>query len=68
VRFLQDGPISQGHHPEENEGKSQDSAIQTETRETGSESRKQIIIHNRGAPVILEFGYEPGQSHEAVTT
>jgi hypothetical protein len=30
--------------------------VQTETR-TG-EGRKQIIIHNQGAPVILEFGYE----------
>jgi hypothetical protein len=33
-----------------------ESSIQTESR-TG-EGRKQIIIHNQGAPVILEFGYE----------
>ena len=31
-------------------------SVRTESR-TG-EGRKQIIIHNQGAPVILEFGYE----------
>jgi hypothetical protein len=30
--------------------------VQTETRD--GEGRKQVIIHNQGAPVILEFGYE----------
>ena len=31
-------------------------ALQTETQD--DEGRKQIIIHNQGSPVILEFGYE----------
>lgn len=31
-------------------------SVQTESRTGGG--RKQIIIHNQGAPVILEFGYE----------
>lgn len=30
----------------------------TRIEETGGETKKQIIIHNQGSPVILEFGYE----------
>lgn len=30
----------------------------TRVEEVGGETKKQIIIHNQGSPVILEFGYE----------
>lgn len=53
-----ESPAAEPAKPQEEQDKAQDSAIQTETKETGEDSRKQIIIHNRGAPVILEFGYE----------
>lgn len=32
--------------------------IEKTTGEAAGETRKQIIIHNQGSPVILEFGYE----------
>lgn len=35
---------------------SETSGIQTETQ--GNEGRRQVIIHNQGSPVILEFGYD----------
>jgi hypothetical protein len=35
-----------------------ENAIRTETTQKESDTRKQVIIHNRGVPVILEFGYE----------
>jgi hypothetical protein len=31
-------------------------AVQTEIK--GGETRKQMIIHSQGSPIILEFGYE----------
>lgn len=34
------------------------STIRTETTAKETDSRKQLIIHNQGVPVILEFGYE----------
>lgn len=34
------------------------SPVQTETRVNPEDQRKQLIIHNLGTPVILEFGYE----------
>ena len=40
------------------DAKPSESVIQTETRQDEGDRRKQIIIHNRGVPVILEFGYE----------
>lgn len=33
-------------------------AVTTETRMNQEEGRKQMIIHNQGSPIILEFGYE----------
>jgi hypothetical protein len=33
-------------------------AVTTETRTNQEEGRKQMIIHNQGSPIILEFGYE----------
>lgn len=32
--------------------------VTTETRMNQEEGRKQMIIHNQGSPIILEFGYE----------
>lgn len=32
--------------------------VSTETRTGKEEGRKQMIIHNQGSPIILEFGYE----------
>lgn len=32
--------------------------VSTETRPGKEEGRKQMIIHNQGSPIILEFGYE----------
>lgn len=37
---------------------SADNGVHTETTRKESDSRKQVIIHNRGVPVILEFGHE----------
>lgn len=32
--------------------------VATETRMDQEEGRKQMVIHNQGSPIILEFGYE----------
>lgn len=33
-------------------------AVNTETRVNPEDQRKQMIIHNQGTPIILEFGYD----------
>jgi hypothetical protein len=38
--------------------KASESAIKTEERVNESEQHKQLIIHNKGTPIILEFGYD----------
>ena len=37
---------------------SQAEAVNTETRVNPEDQRKQMIIHNQGTPIILEFGYD----------
>jgi hypothetical protein len=32
--------------------------VSTETQTNKEDGRKQMIIHNGGSPIILEFGYE----------
>jgi hypothetical protein len=61
---LPSGPIAPAATPpaapEESGGKPEaepeTSSIRTETRQ--GPDRKQIVIHNHGAPILLEFGYE----------
>jgi hypothetical protein len=54
VRPTAEAPKSQAHGPSAT--RPVEPALQTETQD--DEGRKQIIIHNQGSPVILEFGYE----------
>jgi hypothetical protein len=44
--------------PKAAEKEAQASTVRTETATKETDRRKQLIIHNQGVPVILEFGYE----------